>query len=181
MTTDAQVMPGSEPREQDEVALVEPPGGRRVGEPVRDGPGRGVADAVEHDDGALHRQADPLVHRLDDAEVRLVRHEKGDVVGRASRRGEDLADRVDLGAHGAPVDLPAVHLDVPADLRVEKRCRGPVGSEVVGEDEVVTGARLEDDGAGAVAEEDRRRPVLEVRRTRQRVGPDDEGAAHARR
>ena len=145
----------AEPGQEEMVALVHPPLGQGVVQGQRDG-GRGrVAVAVDDRDGPLLGDAQPLAHRLDDAQVGLVGHEQGDVVGAEAGVGHGLLGGFDDRADGLAEDLLAVHGEEAAVLALEQVAQRSVGVEVPAEQ--LSGAvdRLDDDGAGAVAHDHR--------------------------
>ena len=81
---------GAEADEQHEVALGHPAVVDGVDEGERDARRRRVAGAVEHDGGAVVADAEAVAGGLDDADVRLVRHDERDVVGRDAGVGHRL-------------------------------------------------------------------------------------------
>ena len=77
--------------------------------------GRHVAVALHGDVDALHRCADALRHRLDDAQVGLVRNDEVDFAYRVARLGEDVVRGLRHRDHRALEDLLTV--EIPARCR----------------------------------------------------------------
>src|SRR5665213_1995340 len=192
----------AEADEQDHVAVLELPRGDRLGECDRNRGGAGVAVAVDVDDDALRRHLEMLRGGVDDAPVRLVRDQPGDVLPRDVRAGERDVGRLDHLGDGEAKDLTAVHHDLvafgrdvvgadrggggTADLDVEVLRIRTVGTELRGQERVLF-ARFEHDRARAVAEQDRGRTIVVVDDARELFGADqqhaleDAGAHEARR
>src|SRR5215213_2831899 len=170
--------PGAVAEDEREVAGPGLTGLHERGERQRDRGGGRVArlDDVAGDDGVL-REAEPLGHRLDDPQVGLVGGEDVDVLradaGLLHRLLEGLGelgslptvDRLSGTGHGraAGGDLDGVELVAVAAPHHRADAR------------LVGGA---DHGrTGAVGEDDRRRPVLEVGDVSEPLHADDQGVA----
>src|SRR6187397_1308692 len=72
--------PGAETGDEDLVAALNPAGRDRFIESDRNRTRRSVAVTVEVVVDPVAREAEHVRHRVDDPDVRLVRHEEGDVV-----------------------------------------------------------------------------------------------------
>src|SRR5688572_604110 len=182
--------PRSERRQQHEVAVRDPPGARALVERDRDRGRRRVAEAFDVLVDLRSRNLQLLPDGVDDPLVRLVRDEEGDLLVREALLGEQLGRDVGHRLHGDLERLVPLHLDVRELLRelgrvVRRTVRAAarhadeVGVVAVrlhdaSEDAVVALRRLEDDGAGAVAEEDARRAVGPVHDAREDLSADDE-------
>src|SRR3954454_12411480 len=170
--------PGAVAEHQREVAGLGLAGLEQLGERQRDRRGRGVAGL--HDVAGDHRalgQTELLGHRLDDAQVGLVRGEDVDVLrsdagglhrldeGLGQLRRRPAVDGLPGHGHGAAArgDLDGVVL-VAVAAPGHRADAGLVGG-------------TDDRGAGAVGEDHRGRPVVHVGHVGQPLHADDEGVA----
>ena len=129
---------------------------------------------MQHDRGALAGYAESVAGGIDDAGVCLVRNDEGDVVRLDSGNREGLLRGVDHDAHRTSEDFFAVHVDVSADLGVEKFFGAPIGIEVPGEEMTGAVGCLKHGCSRTVGEQHRGVAVGPVGGARQRVGADEE-------
>src|SRR3974390_2200540 len=154
---------------EDVGALVPPAALNGVMEGQRDRGGGRVPVAVDHDHGPLDRDPESLADRLDDPDVRLVGHHEGDVVRPEPGIGHGPLGGLDDHSHGPAEDLLAVHEEGPAVLALEQVARRAVGVQVPAQQPTGSVDRLDDHGAGAVADDDGDLPVVHVGDLRERL------------
>src|SRR5262249_42575812 len=156
--------------EQDEVAFLQFALCNGIREAERNGSGGGVGVAVDVNHDFFVGQAESLLHGADDAEIGLVRDDESDVFALKAVAFDDLRGEFGHAADGALENLRAFLVYVNHFLRdgigggrveraaaghVEKLAARPV--DVVFEIDdafVVAGGALEQDGTGAIAEQD---------------------------
>lgn len=184
----------AEGSQKETVAGPDPPPGRCVGQSERDGGGPGVADGVDVGHAALPGQAQVVGDGVQDAQVGLVGHEVVDVVGLPAGLLQGGPRRGGHPGHRVPVDLLAAHREVPFGVGGFAP-GGPLAGTSGGDrDQVLVGAvaaevevadraglvgpsRAQDDGAGAVAEDDRVGAVQRVDDGGVGVRPDQQHPA----
>ncbi len=166
-------------------------GGLGFAEGDRDGGGGGVAVAVEIDPDLVTGEIEAAGGGVDDAEIGLVRDEHVDVGEAQTGLLDGLGGGVAHDANGELEDLVAVHLHVGAVFGEDLGRFGDEGAPTGDVEMLVTGAvgakdgreqtawlvrGLDDEGAGAVAEEDAGGAIGVVDKAGEGVGADDEDA-----
>src|SRR3954468_2906399 len=171
---------GTERRQRDDRAGLQPAGALGLGQRERDRGRRRVRDAVDVDHELLGRQPELVGRGGEDPDVRLVGDEEVDVVDGQPGVGDRLARRLDHAADRVAVDLAALHAQHGVrPLGVEHVGLGGVGAEDEAAAADLELAARDDHRAGAVAEEHRRPAVVVVGDARERLGAADEHDARA--
>jgi hypothetical protein len=163
---------GAEADEEHEVAVGDAAGVEGVGEGEGDRGRGGVAGAVEHDGGTVDADAEPVAGRGDDAQVRLVRHDEGDVVGVHPGAFERAGRRVDHDPHGPAEHFSSLHLERAAEVAVQRLLGAAVGVEIPTEQRRRSVDGAEDRSGRAVGEEHGRVAVGPVGDASEGVGAD---------
>src|SRR5260370_13604600 len=181
---------GPESGQQDVVAAVHAAGPYRLLESDRNRSARRVAELVDVDGDAVKGQTDPARGRVDDAEVRLVRHPEVELVRRDARGGGDLLGLADEDVDRELEDVGALHVDdragvlrrVGAERDVAARdllVPAPIAAEAPREEAGPLRRRRDDGRARTVTEDHRGAAVRVVEHARQDLAAADPPLVHA--